>query len=73
MIIAGCHPENRRDAAPDNPGRSKHNSDISEGSRYTIPAHKDADTGDYPAGIRVRDSVQRSQHDTTRHLSFQPK
>jgi hypothetical protein len=71
FIITGCHPENRRDAAPDHPNRSKHNADIPEGAKYTIPAHKDADSGDYPASIYAHDSLR--QHDTVNYSSSQRK
>jgi len=71
--MTGCTPENRRDAIPDHPNRSKHNADIPEGAKYTIPAHKDADSGDYPASSRVQDSLHHNQNDTVNPLSSQRK
>ena len=69
FIITGCYPEDRRDAIPDHPNRSKHNSDIPEGAKYTIPARKDADSGDYPASTRAQDSMRHSHNDTVIHQS----
>jgi hypothetical protein len=71
LILTGCRPENRRDAAPDHPNRSKHNADIPEGAKYTIPARKD--TGDYPAVSRTRDSAQHTHSDTVHQSASNPR
>lgn len=63
-----CRTENRRDDPPDHPNRSRHNRDIPEGSKYTIPARKDADTGSLPAGATTyRDSIQHRNDSTNRN------
>lgn len=59
LIIIACHPEHRRDTAPDNPGRSKHSAGFPKDDWQSTATRTDS---------VVNDSTQHIQRDSTKYI-----